>query len=194
MISILMQSVYAPISVFNRRFDRKKLQASLTVVILATILNTVIAPLALFLAYRERYDIYLNIGNMLLGLIISIMTWLAACTLFWLFSKAFQKGVGFGQIAATWGLSFIPNVLCIILYSLLSVKPEIYNGSVLLAMIFSALFIMLLIWKSIYYFMMMRLVLDTTLREILVITAASALVFTALMLVGSRVGIQVPML
>jgi len=194
MISILMQSVYAPINVFNRRSDRKKLQASLITVILAALLNTVVVPLVFSLTYRERYNIQLDFVEMLLGLLACMVTWLAACTLFWLFSKAFQKGVGFGQIAAAWGLSFIPNVLCIILYGLLSVKPEIYSGNALLAMIFSALFIMLLIWKAIYYFMMMRLVLNTTLREILVITAASALVFTALMLVGSRVGIQVPML
>ena len=51
-----------------------------------------------------------------------------------------------------------------------------------------------LIWKAVYYFMLMRLILNTTLHEIIVITAVSAIVFAVLILVNSKVGIQVPML
>jgi len=55
-------------------------------------------------------------------------------------------------------------------------------------------FIMFLTWKAIYYFMLIRLVLNATIREIIIITAVSALIFTVLMLSDSKVGIQVPML
>jgi hypothetical protein len=43
-------------------------------------------------------------------------------------------------------------------------------------------------------FMLMRFVIDTSLREIIVITAVSAVVFAVLMMIGFKVGIQVPML
>jgi hypothetical protein len=42
--------------------------------------------------------------------------------------------------------------------------------------------------------MIMRFVLDTALREITVMTAVTAVVFGILIVIGSKVGIQVPML
>jgi len=194
MLNILFQSIFAPLRVFNRKFDMRKFHTSLATVIITALLNTVIAPVVFFYVYRTKYEIHLDIGNMLLGLIVSIFTWLVVCTLFWIFSKTFNKGIGLRQIASTWGLSYIPNISCIILYNLLLIKPEIYNGSGFSTFIISTFFIMFLIWKAIYYFMLMRLVLNTTLREIIIITVVSALIFTVLMLIGSKVGIQVPML
>jgi hypothetical protein len=118
MIDILFQSIYAPLRIFNGKFDIRKLQASLFTVIITALLNTVVAPVVFFLVYRTKYEIHLDVGSLFLGLIVSIMTWLVVCALFWIFSKIKNKGIGFGQIASTWGLSYIPNFFCIILYNL----------------------------------------------------------------------------
>lgn len=194
MINILYNAIFAPLGVFNRDNIKGRLQASCFTVIITAFLGSVIAPLVYFYRYKDRYEISLDISGMLIGLTVSIATWLLICASFWLLSKAFNKELGFGQIASTWGLSYIPNLLCIILYNLLLIKPEINNGSGLAAFIISTLFIMLLVWKAIFYFMLMRFVLDTTLREISVITAVSAVVFTILIMIGFKVGVQVPML
>ena len=130
---------------------------------------------------------------MCIGLSVSILTWLAVCAMLWLLSKTFKKGLGFGQIASTWGLSYIPNLLCIVLYNLLLNIPAIYDGSGVLVFIFSTLFIILIVWKAIYYFMFLRFVIDTTLVEFCTITLVSAIVFIILIMVGSKFGIQVPM-
>jgi hypothetical protein len=194
MTNVLFQSIFAPLRVFNRGFVKSRIQTSIVTVIITALVGSVVAPVIYFYTYRSRYEIHMDISSMFLGLTVSIITWLATCTLFWILSKAFNKGIGFGQVASTWGLSYIPNFLCVILYNLLLIKPEIYNGSGFSSFIISSLFIMFLIWKSIYYFMFMRFMLNTTLLEIIVITAVSALLFGILMIIGFKVGIQVPML
>jgi hypothetical protein len=194
MLNIIYKSIFAPLGVINRNNIKGKLQASIITVIVTAFLGSVVAPVVYYYVNRNKYEINLNIGSMLLGLSVSIITWLVVCTLFWLLSKAFHKEIGFVQVASTWGLSYIPNFLCIVLYNLLFILPKINNGSGFSAFIISSLFIMFLVWKAIYYFMFLRFVINTTLIEFAVFTAASAVVFAVLMLIGFKVGIQVPML
>lgn len=194
MLNVLYKAIFAPLQVFNRNNIKGRLGASVAAVFTTAILGTVIAPVVYYYANRGKYEIDLNIGGMFISLVVSIITWLAVCTLFWLLSKAFKKDLGFEQVASTWSLSYIPNFLCVVLYNLLLIVPGINNGSGFAAFIICTLFIMFLVWKAIFYFMLMRFVIDTTLREIIICTAISAVVFTTLMIIGSKVGIQVPML
>jgi|GEM_PF-2371095 hypothetical protein len=193
-LNILYQSIFAPLGVVNRENVKGRLQVSVVIVLLTTLFGSIIAPVIYFYTIRNKYEINLDIGNMFLRLSLSIITWLAACTLLWLMAKIFSKGIEFGQIVSTWGLSYIPNFLCIVLYELLLIKPEIYSGNGFSAFILSSFFIMFLVWKAIYYFMIMKLVIHTTLGEFFVITAVLAIVFSVFMVIGFRVGIQVPML
>lgn len=195
MIHVLRQAIFTPLKVFNREDHIKdRLWASISMVIMTALLGSVVAPVIYFYTYQNKYEIQLDLGSMILGFAVSMITWLVVCTMFWLLSKAFHKGIVLGQVAATWGLSYIPNLFCIILYNLLLTHPGIYNGSGFSTFIISSLFLLFLIWKAIFYFILMRSVLNTTLLEITVCTAVSALVFTILMMVGFWVGIQVPML
>jgi hypothetical protein len=191
---VLYQSVFSPLRVFNNIFDKSRLQISIIIVIATAFLEAVITPFAYFYTNIAGYDIQIEINRIISVFLISTASWLIVCSLFLAFSKVFKKGIGFLQIVSTWGLSFIPNFICIILYNLLIIKPDIYIDSGFSSFIISTLFIMLLIWKAIYYYMFMRLVLNATLPEIIIITAVSAVVFTALMLIGAKAGIQVPML
>lgn len=193
MLYALYKSIFAPLEVINRNEVKGRLSASVVTVLTTAVLGSVIAPIIYFYANKSRYDITLDIGGMFIGLSVSIVTWLAVCTLLWLLSKAFKKGLEFGQVASTWGLSYIPNLLCIVLYSLLLNIPKIYNSSDALTFVFSTVFIILLVWKAIYYFMFLRYVMDTSLGEFVAITAVSAVVFATLIILGSKAGIQVPM-
>lgn len=194
MFKVLFKSIVAPLGVINKDNIKGRLQASIFTVFMTAFLGSVIAPILYFFANRNKYEISLHIGSMFIGLSVSIVTWLAVCALLWLLAKVFNKGIGFGQMTATWGLSYIPNLLCVVLYNLLFIIPEINNGSGFSTFIISSFFIMFLVWKAIYYFMLMRFVINTTLGEFSVITAVSAVVFTVLMVIGFAVGIQVPML
>ena len=194
MWNILYKAVAAPLGVFKREEMKGRLGASQAVVLTTAVLGTVIMPALNYYINKSKYEISLDIGGILMALAVSILTWLAVCTLFWLLSKGFNKALKFGQVASIWGLSYIPNFLCIILYGLLSFMPGINNGTGFTAFVISALFITFLVWKVIYFFMMMRFVMDTTLRQLIVTTVVSAFMFTGLMYIGFRAGIQVPIL
>lgn len=193
MIYALLKSIFTPLEVINRNQVKGRFQASIVTVLVTAILGSVIAPVVCFYTNKNRYDVNLDIGGMFIGLSVSIITWLVVCALFWLLSKAYKKEIGFGQVASTWGLSYIPNLLCIVLYNLLLIIPEINNGSGLSAFVLSTLFVIFLVWKAIYYFMFLRFVINITLGEFLVITAVSTIVFLVLIIIGFNVGIQVPM-
>jgi len=191
---VLFRSVVSPLRVFNRDGGKDKLSASITVVLSTAVLGTVLLPVATYFVYRDRYELTLDVVGMLTAFCVSVLTWLAVCLLFWTLSKAFRNGLRFRQTASVWGLSYVPNFLCVLLYGVLKVVPGIQITSGFAAFIVSALFILLLVWKAICYFMFLRFVMDTTLKEFVITAAVSAIVFAALIWVGSLAGIQVPML
>ncbi len=193
MFYTIVRSIFAPLDVMNRNEVNGRLQASVATVLTTAVLGSVITPVLYYFADKGRYAVSLDIGGMCIGLIVSVVTWLAVCAMLWALSKAFHKGLRFGQVASTWGLSYIPNLLCVMLYCLLLNIPGIYNGSNVLAFVFSVFFIILLVWKAIYYFMFLRFMIDTSVGEFAIVTAVSAVVFAALILLGSKVGIRVPM-
>jgi hypothetical protein len=190
----IYKSIVSPLGVINREKSKYKLAASVLIVSVAAVSNSIITPVLYYLVNRGRFEIHIHVGDMFLNTCIGVLTWLTACTLFWLFSIVFKKGVNFTQITSTWGFSYIPNFLCIIAFSLLQLKIGLYNGNSLAAFFISAFFIMLLVWKAIYYFMQMKLVMGVTAKELLIITALAGVAFFAMMTVGFKLGIQIPML
>jgi hypothetical protein len=194
MLNTLYKSIFAPLGVINLKHIKGRLLASTVTVVGTAFLGSVVAPTVYYYVNKNEYDINLNMASMFLGLAVSIFTWVVACTLFWSISKVFNKKIGFGQVASTWGLSYVTNFFCIVLYNLFIIIPEINSGSGFSTFIISSLFIMFLVWKAIYYFMFMRFVINTTLIEFFAFTLISAVVFAVLMIIGFKVGIQVPML
>lgn len=194
MLRILKKSIFSPLEVMNTVKESGKFKLSILVVLMTALFGSVILPLTYYFVNRNKYDISLSSWGMLVMFTVSVLSWLAACTLFRLFSRWFKKEAGFVEIASTWGLSYVPNFICILLYSLLQLKPEFLTGSGLLGFIVSTVFIMILVWKAIYFFIEMRFVIRTTGVELLIITLATGLIFMLLMWIGFSAGLQVPML
>ncbi len=192
--AVLYKAIFDPLAVISSDHVKGRISASVLTVIATALFGSVIAPVVYFYENVGQYENNLNIENLIICFTVSIATWLAVCLLFWFFSVAFKKKIEFRQVVSTWGLSYIPNFLCVILFYLLLICPEINSGSRFSTFIVSTLFIMLLVWKAIYYFMFMRVVMGTTLFEILAVTAISSVVFIFLSILGFRIGIQVPML
>ena len=192
MWKVLLQSIVSPLHVFRREGDKGKEVASIVTVLATAVLGTVLLPIAYYLAYRNRYELTLDVGGMLLALCVSVLSWIAVCLLFWALSKGFHNGLSFRQTASIWGLSYVPNFLCVLLYGFLKVVPDLKISSGFAAYLVSAMFILLLVWKVIYYFMFLRFVMDTSLKEFLLTVAVSAIVFSALTWAGASAGIQVP--
>ena len=194
MLNVLYKAVFNPLDVFSPKETKGSLGSSVLTVLAASLLGSVAGPLAYYYMNRQTYAIDLDIAGMFAGLAVSLITPLAVCVLFYIMAKAFKKEVGLRQVVSLWGLSYIPNFLCVVLYYLLMLFPGIYIESGLAAFILSVLFIGFLVWKAIFYFMFLKCVLNVTLREFIIITVVSAAVFTLLMMAGMKAGVQVPML
>ena len=193
-LKILYCAVTSPLEVINRAQIKGKLSASFMIVILAALAGAVLAPIAYYFTYKEVYDLTLNLNNNLVTFIASISTFLAECMVFWLFSIIFKKEASFKQFVSTWGFSFITNLICILTYFILQLWSDLRIDNALLAFLINTFFVILLVWKAIYYFIEMKLVMKATAFELVIITTICGMILTVLMVANSFIGIKVPML
>ncbi len=192
-LKILYCAITSPLKVINRAQIKGKLSASLMIVFLAALTGTVLAPLAYYITYKDIYDLTLNLNNNLIMFIAGISTFLVECLVFWLFSNIFKKEASFKQFVSTWGLSFTANLICILTYFMLQLS-DIRIDNTIFAFFINTFFIVLLVWKAIYYFIEMKLVMKATAFELVIITIICGVIFPVLMMANSFIGIQVPML
>ncbi len=193
-LKILYSAIFSPLQVINGKKNEGKVLASFIIVFITAFSGSVIAPTAYYFTFQDKYNLTFKFSSNLIMFCVSILTWLAACSVLWLLSLFLKKEVRFMQIVSTWGLSYIPNLFCIVIYYGLQLKSEVLITSEIVAFLINTVFILLLVWKVIYYFMEMKYVLKATVFELFIITIIVGITFVCFMTVGSAVGIQVPML
>ncbi len=193
-IKNICRSVFLPLEIINRKKIEGKLLASTIVVLITALFGSILAPVFYYFNYKNKFEISISVNSMLAMFLVGVLTWMAACTLFWLLSTIFKKKVSFEEIVSTWGFSYVPNFICIIAYSLVHSKLGLFIGYSIFGFLINTFFIMLLIWKAIYFFIEMRSVIRTTGFELFIFTLITGVVFVILMSVGISFGIQVPML
>lgn len=190
----IIKSTISPVGIMSSQKIKESELASFITVFITTVFGSIIAPATYYLYGRSRFEISLSISSIIIMFFISILTWLAACTLFWIISHLFKKEVDFRRIAASWGFSYIPNLICIVAYNIIQMNFISLIGSSFIAVLINTLFIMLLVWKTIYFFLEMKFVMKLNAYELLIATIITALVFLILMSIGFAFGIQIPML
>lgn len=170
----LGKAAWSPLTVMDQEHTTEKQIASVLVVLMT-------AGLTAFLSA----DMYLWV--------IGVGTWAIACGCIWLVSRIFRKGIEFRQVSATWGLTYFPNLICVAANYFLATNRHLMELPVL-SFLTQTLLIMLLVWKSILYFMEMRCVLQVTGKELTIGTVIVGIVFLPVMMIGFILGLQVPML
>jgi hypothetical protein len=193
MISVIWNAIVSPMDVIGQRDVKHRPEAALATVLLAAVLGAVAVPVASRLASAQA-GTPTDIGGMALVFVVSVATWLAVGGALRLVAMALHMDIRFKQLTSVWGLSYLPNILCLILYTIALAAPALWRGNDVSSFAFATLFILCLAWKAIYYFMVVRLVFQASLAEFLVMTAFLGVVFAALALLGAQLGIQVPML
>lgn len=194
LFSNIVKGILSPLKVMESPQSKGTLPAAGAIVALCALLSAVALPLAYYLNYRNQYEISLDAGRMLLMLLAAALTWFAACAAIWGAARVFGSKVEYGDVMASWGFSYIPDFWCIVLFGILELRllPAVSNPC--FAVFFNTVFVMLLVWKAIYYFIEMRCVLKLTSAQLLISTAVIGLIFAGLMAVGFAVGLQVPFL
>jgi hypothetical protein len=194
MTNYLWQAIAAPLRVFSREETKGKLAASTGVVTVAALLGSVGIPAAIFAVRHAPEKLALDPASMLLAFGASILSWLIVCLLFWALSRAFHNGLRLRQVLSVWGFSYVPNALCVLLYGGLQFLPNARVTSGIAAFLIGAAFLFLLVWKAITFFLFLRCTMNVSLRELVLTTLSSTVVFAALLWAGALAGIQVPML
>jgi len=194
MTSFIWQAIASPLRVFDREESSRKLASSVGIVCLAALLGSAGLSLAESLLWQSSPASVPNPAGMLLVFGASLFSYLIVCLLFFALSSVFRNGLRFRQILSVWGLSYIPNVLCILLYAGLQLLPGARVTNDILAFVIGAAFIFLLVWKAIFFYLFLRQTMNASLRELALTVLTSAAVFAVLLFAGFAVGVQVPML
>jgi hypothetical protein len=193
-LKYIYRSIFSPMDVMDREYSQGKLATSFFIVILTAAAMSFLTDISYYLTFRDKYDLSFNLKTTFIVFCAGILTWLVACAALWALSAFFRKAVGIRQILSTWGFSYIPNLICILAYNALLVKPFLLPNNGMSTFLLKTFFIMLLIWKALYYLIEMKCVIKTTVFELLIMTIVNGIVFMVLMALGGLAGLQIPML
>ncbi len=194
MFGVIYQSITAPMDVIGKDELEHRKEAALFLPLLASVLGAAVIPILSHFSRDPQVAAGLGIGSMALALIVSVATWLCIGGVLWLTAKSFGRELTFARLASAWGLSYSPNILCMLLYGVLLLFPGLWQGSEVVSFILGTLFVLCLVWKAIYYFMIVRLVFQASLGEFFKLTGIAAVAFVLLAFLGAKAGLRVPML
>lgn len=189
---IILKSISSPLQVIKTEKAEDKLRVSIILMLLNTLLLTIIMPIVYYFYFKNLYSITLEAVNLVIIFCISLAITVTACLSFLFVSIIFKKNIPFKEITAFWGLSYIPNIVCTILYTLTELFNSVLIGNSLAGFIINTVFIMLLIWKAIFYFIQMNFVLKLSGFEFITASIVVGTIFIALIFAGSSAGIQIP--
>lgn len=188
------RAVFKPLALINDYKNNPKPLLSVLVVAITCLFNAVAAPLAYQLFNHGAYEAGFSIGMSLQILAVSIVSFLLSCLLFRLLAMQFKKQVKFVQILSTWGISFLPTLLCIAAVEASEAGFYLFMGNMGLSLVFSTFLILLLAWKIILFFMELGVVLGLKGRQTAWAVVIAAVVYVILMIVSFNLGLKVPML
>jgi hypothetical protein len=184
----------SPYRLVEKFRQRGKLGPALLINIAGSTFNGFAAPLINYLVNRNEYKITLNLLNMVGVFIISMLTYFAACGVLWVASHIFGGGCSYREVLATWGLSYIPTILCYAVVITSECLFYYFIGNTLLLLLINTIFLLLLIWKAIFYFIEARAVLGLRGSRLAAATLVTGLLFAVLIFADMHLGLMLPML
>lgn len=164
------------------------------IILVTAAFNGFIGPVVTYYLNRNDYHLNLSFVSMLCIFSLSGAMYLIDCGILWFTAKLCGQKVDFKSIAATWGFSFIPTLICSILVNIDETIWYFFVGKSFLLFILNTFFILLLIWKAIFYFMECHEVLQLKGWKLVLSTVGIGFLFVMLIFADARLGLKVPML
>lgn len=166
----------------------------MTIILVTAAFNGFIGPVVYFYLNHNDFDLNLSFGSMVGLFALSEAMYPIDCGILWFTGKLCGQKVIFRSVAATWGFSFIPTLICSIFVNIDETIWYLFVGKPVLLFILNTFFILLLIWKAIFYFMECREVLQLKGLGLLLSTIGIGVLFALLIFVDAQLGLKVPML
>lgn len=147
-----------------------------------------------FLGYFEDTQNRIDFPHMLLVTALGVITYFIVCLVFWLICKCFGSKTGFMSYVQTWGLTYFPTLLCIIVVAFTEVYFYVFWNSVAWAMVFNILFGGILLWKTVLYILFMREVAGLKRGRIVGAFVVIGIFIILLAMMNGYVGLKTPIL
>lgn len=164
------------------------------IILITAIFNSFIAPVIYCYLDRKDFDLTRSFGSMIGLFALSGAMYFIDCGILWIAAKFCGQKVTFKSVTATWGFSFIPTLICSILVNIDETIWYLFLGKPLLLFILNTSFILLLIWKAIFYFIECREVLQLRGLKLVFSTIVIGVLFALLIFADAWLGLKVPML
>lgn len=183
-----------PYRLISETKESGKLWLSLMIILVTAVYNGFIAPVVHCYLNRNDFDLTLSFGTMAGLCVLSCLMYLIDCMILWLAARICKHRISFRAVAATWGFSFIPTLICSFIVNTYESTFYFFIGKPILLFILNTLCILLLIWKAIFYFMECREVLELKGIRLVVSTIAIGILFALLIFADAWLGLKAPML
>lgn len=180
----------SPYNLLRKYKESKRIVPALSVVLLSYLSVIVYVP---FLSAAKGSSVFLNMLSLLLSVLLG---YAAACGAFWLSGAILKKKVSFAEVSSTWGFSYLPTFLAfmaILLGHIILPKGVLIFGNTPSAVGFLSLLIMMFIWKVLFYFMELRVVLRLNFAGTIAASVIIGIFFIAFYIFSAYVfGLKIP--
>jgi hypothetical protein len=126
--------------------------------------------------------------------LVSAASLLISCLVFLLLARLYKKDAGLRQIFSTWGLSYLPTLLCIAAVEFSESFFYAFMAAEWPGIVLCTFLILLLAWKTILYFIELNVVLGLKSAQTAVSAVITFVVYALVLFASMRLGLKVPML
>lgn len=184
----ILEALNHPIEAFRN----KNRAVAWFLVVFSILTNTVFEPLLAYFAgvWHTAPDIYSILRTTIYGCI----SYLTVCTVLWLVCKCFGSKTSFSIYLRTWGLTFLPTLICSFAVAFGETFFYIFWNNSIWGMILSIVFVGILIWKALLYVIFLREVADLKGSRMIGAFIAIGIMIIALALLNGYAGLKTPIL
>lgn len=186
----LIRVINHPAQVFTERMhDRKWWEAFIPVIL-------TFFAVSVFPQVNDAGNLWKMIKDLLVLLLLVLGTYPLSCLAFYLAGRVFKPSVRYSSILATWGYSYLPIfffwALTVVSHLVLPPSTPIFAAGVL-GFVLLSLMIALFLWKVLFYFVELRVVLGLNLWQMLVASMIIGALFIGYYVcVGTVFGLKIP--
>lgn len=160
-------------------------------VTITIIITTVFEP-ALRMFSTPEYHV--DVLGMVKISVYGFISYLLICLSMWLICKCLGSKTVLSAYIKTWGISFIPDVICALTVTVTEIYFYVFWNSVLWGMIFSILYVGILIWKIVLYVIFLREIAGLQRVKLAVAFFVIAVLIAVLAALNGYVGLKTPIL
>ncbi|MEL7660816.1 YIP1 family protein [Acetobacterium wieringae] len=151
-MEMFLEMLNRPADAFNR--GDQKLAWSLVGISIAVV--TVFDVLMRYLVNGNDYPVEINLLKLALLAGLGVLTYLGICGILWGVCKLLGSQTGIEVYLRTWGLTYIPTIICGITVVLVEVYFTLFWNNSIWGFMLNIVLVGILIWKTILYVVFLK--------------------------------------